>query len=252
MMLADLPRSIPDYATLKEIEVIKLIIWWAHTFEKRQHVTSEYLRSCYTTLGRAVPDGGFTSYLSSLAERKPKQLIKSRDGYRLEHRVGDVLSEKYGKRDASIHVERILTDLPARLAKPDERIYLEETLICIRHKAYRAAVVMAWNLAYDHLCYWLLADVARLAMFNAKSPIRLPGMKYPPVTNRDDFTDMKESHVIAIASSADLITKNVSRILEEKLTRRNMAAHPSDVSTLQSTAEEVIRDLVENVVLKLQ
>jgi hypothetical protein len=252
MMLADLPRSIPDYATLKEIDVIKLIIWWAHTFGQREHVTNEYLRSCYATLGRAVPDGGFTSYFNSLEERKPKHLLKSRDGYKLEHRISDVLTEKYGKRDATVHVERILTDLPSKLAKPDERTYLEETLICIRHKAFRAAVVMAWNLAYDHVCHWLLVDNARLAAFNAKSPIRFPGMKYPPVVHRDDFTDMKESHVVAIASSADLITKNVARVLEEKLTRRNMAAHPGDVSTLQGTAEEVIRDLVENVVLKLQ
>jgi hypothetical protein len=252
MTLADLPRSIPDYATLKEIDVIKLIIWWAHTYGQREHVTNEYLRSCYATLGRAVPDGGFSSYFKSLEERKPKHLIRSRDGYKLEHRISDGLTEKFGKRDATVHVERILADLPAKLAKPDERTYLEETLICIRHKAFRAAVVMAWNLAYDHFCYWLLADSTRLAAFNATSPKRFAGMKYPPVVTRDDFTDMKESHVIAISSSADLITKNITRVLDEKLTRRNMAAHPSDVSTIQNTAEEVIRDLVENVVLKLQ
>jgi hypothetical protein len=251
MILADLPR-IPDYATLKEIEVIKLIIWWAHTYGQREHVSNEYLRSCYATLGRAVPDGGFSSYFKSLEERKPKHLIRSREGYKLEHRIGDGLTEKYGKRDATVHVEKILTDLPSKLAKPDERTYLEETLICIRHKAFRATVVMAWNLAYDHLCYWLLADATRLAAFNAASPKRFAGMKYPPVISRDHFTDMKESHVIAIASSADVISKNIARVLDEKLTRRNMAAHPSDVSTLQGTAEEVIRDLVENVVLKLQ
>jgi hypothetical protein len=252
MTLADLPRSIPDYATLKEIDVIKLIIWWAHTYGQREHVSNEYLRSCYATLGRAVPDGGFSSFFRSLEERKPKQLIKSREGYKLEHRISDGLTEKYGKRDATVHVEKILTDLPSKLAKPDERTYLEETLICIRHKAFRAAVVMAWNLAYDHFCYWILADATRLAAFNATSPKRFAGMKYPAVTDRDNFTDMKESHVIAIASAADLISKNVTRVLDEKLTRRNMAAHPSDVSTLQGTAEEVIRDLVENVVLKLQ
>ena len=63
--------------------------------------------------------------------------------------------------------------------------------------------------------------------------------------------DMTERHVIEIASSAGIITTNVFRILQEKLTRRNMAAHPADVTTLQPTAEEVIRDLVENVVLRV-
>jgi hypothetical protein len=252
MILKELPRLISDYATLKEIDVIKLIIWWAHTYGQRENVTNEYLRQCYGTIGRAVPDGGFSSYFKSLEERKPKHLIRSRDGYKLEHRISDELTEKYGQRAAAIHVEKILTELPSKLAKPDERTYLEETLICTRHKAFRAAVVMAWNLAYDHVCYWILADASRLASFNATSPKRFAGMKYPAVVNREDFTEMKESHVIAIASSADIITKNIARVLDEKLTRRNMAAHPSDVSTLQSTAEEVIRDLVENVVLRLQ
>jgi hypothetical protein len=252
MTLTELPRRIPDYATLKEIDVIKLIIWWAHTYGQREHVSNEYLRLCYGTIGRAVPDGGFSSYFKSLEERKPKHLIRSREGYKLEHRISDELTERYGQRDATIHIERILTELPSKLAKPDERTYLEETLICIRHKAFRAAVVMAWNLAYDHFCYWILADQSRLTNFNSAAPKRFPGMKYAAVTNREGFSEMKESHVIAIASSADVITKNVARVLEEKLTRRNMAAHPSDVSTLQSTAEEVIRDLVENVVLKLQ
>jgi hypothetical protein len=252
MTLTELPRCIPDYATLKEIDVIKLIIWWAHTYGQRENVTNEYLRQCYGTIGRAVPDGGFSSYFKSLEERKPKHLIRSRDGYKLEHRINDGLTEKYGQRDATIHIEKILADLPCKLANPDERTYLEETLICIRHKAFRAAVVMAWNLAYDHVCYWMLADASRLAIFNATSPKRFAGMKYPAVINRDGFTEMKESHVIAIASSGDVISKNVARVLDEKLTRRNMAAHPSDVSTLQSTAEEVIRDLVENVVLRLQ
>ena len=252
MTLTELPQRIPEYAAHKEIDVIKLIIWWAHTYGQHENVTGEYLRLCYGTLGRAIPDGGFSAYFKSLEERKPKHLIRSRDGYKLEHRIRDGLTAKYGKRDATIHIEKILADLPAKLANPAERTYLEETLICIRHKAFRAAVVMAWNLAYDHFCYWILADAARVASFNATSPKRFPGMKYPAITNRDGFTEMKESHVIAIASSGDVITKNVARVLDEKLTRRNMAAHPSDVSTLQPTAEEVIRDLVENVVLRLQ
>jgi hypothetical protein len=252
MNLKELPRLISEYTTLKEIDVIKLVIWWAHTYAQRENVTNEYLRQCYGTIGRAVPDGGFSSYFKSLEERKPKHLIRSREGYKLEHRISDELTEKYGQRDAAIYVEKILTDLPPKLAKPDERTYLEETLICIRHKAFRAAVVMAWNLAYDHFCHWILVDATRLAAFNTAIPKRHPGMKYPPVSSRDGFTEMKESHVIEIATSAGTINKNVARVLSEKLTRRNMAAHPSDVSTIQNTAEEVIRDLVENVVLKLQ
>jgi hypothetical protein len=252
MTLKELPKRIPDYGTLKEVEVIKIVIWWAHTYGSREWVDQEYVRTCYGQIGRAVPSGGFSASLNSLIDRKPPHLLKTRSGYKLEHRVADELTEKYGQRDATIHVDNLLTGLPGKLAKPDERTYLEETLICFRHKAFRAAVVMAWNLAYDHLCHWILADSKRLADFNDASPLRHPKMKYPPVTKREDFIDVKESHVIEIASSANVITTNVYRVLDEKLRRRNMAAHPSDVSTLQPTAEEFIRDIIENVVLKLR
>jgi hypothetical protein len=252
MELKELPRRIPEYGSLNETEVVALLLWWAQAHGGRLQVPQEFLRDSYTTLGRAMPAGGFSSYLRSLAHRSPPSVIKTRDEFRLEHRAFDALDKKYGKREATVYVERILTELPAKLSQQAERTYLEETLICLRNGAFRAAVVMAWNLAYDHLCYWILADTTRLGDFNVWNPKRFAGMKYPSVFKREDFMDMKESHVIEIAKSANAITANVARVLAEKLTRRNMAAHPSDVSTLQPTAEEVIRDLVENVVLKLQ
>jgi len=42
------------------------------------------------------------------------------------------------------------------------------------------------------------------------------------------------------------------QILSEKLTRRNMYAHPSGVTAPQTYAEGFIIDLVENVVLQLK
>jgi hypothetical protein len=124
--------------------------------------------------------------------------------------------------------------------------------VCFKHGAFRASVVMAWNLAFDHLCSWIVSDAKRLADFNARMPLRYPKEKYPVVTKREDFVEMKESHIIDIADSAYVVTSNVAKVLREKIIRRNMAAHPADVSTLQPTAEEFIRDLVENVVLNLK
>jgi hypothetical protein len=42
------------------------------------------------------------------------------------------------------------------------------------------------------------------------------------------------------------------RILKEKLTKRNMAAHPSAVMVNEPQANDVITDLVNNVVLTLK
>jgi hypothetical protein len=68
----------------------------------------------------------------------------------------------------------------------------------------------------------------------------------------DDFGDLlKESDVIKIARSSSIVSHDVAKILEEKLGRRNSAAHPSGVKIEQLQAEEFIDDLVKNVVVKL-
>lgn len=251
MTLEELVGVVPNFSSFNHAEKIKTFAWWLASFGDRPLFSVSDIRGCYERL-RFAPPANINSFLRSLETRNPKQMVETRGGWHLERVVFDDLTHKYGRRDATVHVERLLSDLPKSLTNLQERAYLEETLICLRNKAFRATVVMAWNLAFDHLCYWVLNDATKLGDFNTWSPKRYKGEKYPPVTKREDFMDMKESHVIEIASSAGIISTNVTRILREKLTRRNMAAHPADVTTLQPTAEEVIRDLVENVVLKLQ
>jgi len=69
----------------------------------------------------------------------------------------------------------------------------------------------------------------------------------------DDFAEeLKELKVIEICNSAGILTKDMHRILAEKLGRRNSAAHPSSVEIKQLQAEEFIDDLITNVVLKLK
>jgi hypothetical protein len=150
-----------------------------------------------------------------------------------------------------VHVDKLLSDLPAKIRIPAEKGYLEEALICFRQKAFRAAVVMSWNLAFDHLCEFVLKDQSRIASFNIQLPKSFPKADMKFVSNRDHFTELQESQVLQVCKSANIISDSVHKILKEKLTRRNIAAHPSETVTSQPTAEEFINDLVENVVLKL-
>ena len=76
--------------------------------------------------------------------------------------------------------------------------------------------------------------------------IRLQIAKY------DEFLDeLKESQVIEICNAANLFNSNIFKILREKLDKRNIAAHPSTVVVVQSQADDVVTDLVNNVVLAL-
>ena len=111
---------------------------------------------------------------------------------------------------------------------------------------------MTWNLAYSHLLDWILADHARLSSFNAAISVGFPKITSVVITKYDDFLDaFKESQVIAICKAASLINSNIFKIMKEKLDKRNIVAHRSRVKVVQSQADDVVTDLVNNVVLAL-
>jgi hypothetical protein len=149
-------------------------------------------------------------------------------------------------------VDKLLAELPSKVPGAHESVFLKEALTCYRVQAFRSAIVMAWNLAYDHLLRWLLADSARLQTFNQRIPIRYPKKQQVQVSRFDDFEDLKESEVIEVASSAGLVNGNVVKVLDKELKRRNSAAHPSPTVFTLYQAQDSITDLVNNVVLNLK
>ncbi|MBI3909456.1 MAG: hypothetical protein HY320_00815 [Armatimonadetes bacterium] len=137
--------------------------------------------------------------------------------------------------------------LPDKVPDVAERDFLKEALVCFRYGAFRAAIVMCWNLAFDHLCNYVLKS--HLSDFNGQLPVVC--RKARPVSSKDHFSDLKESQVLEVCRAARIISGDVHKILVEKLNKRNTAAHPSNVVISQVQAEELITDLVNNVVLKL-
>lgn len=230
-------------------ERIKAFAWFLQSIAGQPDFSATEIRNCFVASNLEPPQ--VSSHLRALGEKRPKEVLRSGDRFKLEFASHAALSEKFGHRQAAIHVHKLLTELPARIQEEADRAFLEECLTCFRNRAFRASVVMAWNLAYDHLCIWVLKDPTRLSSFNATFPIRYPKEKFTPIVRRDEFTEWKESQVIAVCNSAGIISGSVNKILEEKLKRRNLAAHPSGTVTSEPTAEEFIKDIVENVVLKL-
>lgn len=57
--------------------------------------------------------------------------------------------------------------------------------------------------------------------------------------------------MLNICHSANIISKSLHTLLQEKLKRRNIAAHPSGIKVSKLMAEESIISLIENVVLVL-
>jgi len=249
MDLRDFVSQVPGFANFSHPDKIKLLGWYLQTYASRERFDVEAIRDCYRRLDYDIPN--LSRDLSRLIERTPPELLKDAGGYRLEARVRAALDAKYGEAQTTIAVNRLLSDLPAKVPGIDERVFLQEVVSCFRAKAFRASIVMAWNLAFDHLLNWILSDASRLAAFNARISVRYPKKTGLIIKSYDDFEDLKESEVIEILNSSGLVGGGVIKVLNKELPRRNLAAHPSGVVILQSQAEDAITDLVNNVVLKL-
>lgn len=184
--------------------------------------------------------------LSRLCQKSPPRLIKDVKGFRLHQAARKDLSARLPQRATSVATTMLLNDLLARVTDPAQRMFLTETLSCFKHHAYRAAVIMAWNLAFSDLLDRIMTK--HLAAFNTAGAASHHQKK--PITDRVDFEKLKESEVIKIAATAGILGKESVKKLEEKLGKRNTAAHPSSVVVSVATAEEFIFDLVENIVLR--
>lgn len=159
------------------------------------------------------------------------------------------MDARFGGDPTVAAVAKVLSDLPSKLPDLAEKEFLTEALNCYRVRAFRASIIMVWNLAYDHLIRWVSADACRLQALNTGVATKYP-KKGLVVLRAEDIDALKESEFIEAARVGKLLDKNITQILEEKLRRRNMAAHPSRVTISQHQADDMITDLVANVVLK--
>jgi hypothetical protein len=245
--LTELVDAIDKFSDWSFADKIRLFVWFAHAYRKLEVVTTAHVKRSFEEL-HLDPPASISSFVNSMVNKNLPDLLRVGDAFKLHKRVRDEFDKRYGMREASVVVHQLLADLPTKVPNLKEREFLEETLRCFKHRAFRASVVMAWNLAYDHLCHWVLAK--HLAPFNAQIPVRYQKKTGIVIAKRDDFAELKESEVLEVCNSAGL-TANAHKVLTEKLTKRNLAAHPSGIEVNQLTAEEYINDLVLNVVLKL-
>ena len=182
-------------------------------------------------------------------------LLRDAGGYYCEGKFLAKYNELYGEHDITLNVRQMVKDLVNLLPDLAEQDILKEALICLRHDAGRAAVIMVWNIAFYHLCQYILKN--KLKEFNNRIPIRFSGKwdasDMPLIKKYEDFGDeMKESEVIEVANSAGIITGDMHKVYIEKLGKRNSAAHPSTIHVTQVQAEGFIDDLIRNTVLRLK
>jgi len=243
-------RRIGGFAGLSHPDKITLFAWYLHTDGQRERFDAAEIGSCYDGADLERP-ANLHLTMKQLTEKSPPVLLRDSRGYRLESRIREALDEKHGQSRDQLAVSKAITDLIAKVPSASEKAFLTETSACYRCRAFRAAIVMAWALAMDHVLEWILSDATRLAAFNARIPQRFPKKTGLVINDRIGFQELKESELIDVLSAEGLISRDTAKVLREKLDKRNSAAHPSNVVFTQAQAEDVITDLVYNVVLFL-
>jgi hypothetical protein len=251
--LVEFIRRVRGFDALSHPEKIKLFAWHLHAYQKCERFGLPELRSCYNAVH--IECGELSRNVGRLVARKPAELLKDRHGYRLSGPVRRHFDAKYGEHETVVTVSQLLRELPGKVSDEAERLFLSEALKCYKHEAFRAAIIMTWNLAFDHLLNWIVADSQRLDDFNSCIVARIGAKRGAGLvlTKREDFEELRESEVLDICGRAKLFaSNNTKKVLDEQLTRRNMAAHPSLLELGRSQADDTITTLVSNVLLKLK
>jgi len=248
MKVAEFIEGVSGFHRQTKVEQVLLLAWHLHAHKGVESFSPAALREVFKEAGIEAPD--LSVYLPRLAGKKPPQLLQARGAYRLDSRERRRYDQKYGNHPTTVAVTSLLSGLPAKVPDLAERAFLLETINCYRVKAYRAATVMAWNLAFDHVLRWVINDATRLTKFNASLQAKYP-KKQLSISVIEEFEELKEHEAIEVMKHAGLFSSNIAGILQEKLKRRNRAAHPSNIEVTQHQADDTISDLVTNVVLAL-
>jgi hypothetical protein len=253
MELREFVAAVPGFANLGHPDRILHLGWYLNAHKNKPVFEQADVRALYRELRMDEPN--FSEQFKRLVDKRPRVLLQEKGSYVLEHSMGIKFDELYGQHETTIALSKLLKELPGKISDDAEKFFLSEAITCYHSRAFRAAIVMAWNLTYDHLLNWILKDSTRVAAFQTNIAARVGPKKAAGITiaTRESFEDLKESETIDICDTAGLFAStNTKKILGIQLTKRNLAAHPSLLVIGAPEAEDTISSLINNVVLVLK
>lgn len=239
-------NSIEGADKQSQAALVELFVYFLTVELGQENATAKQVADCFSSCDLATP-ANVSARLSEGVKAKPAKYIKSNGGYKLQRHMREALSRKLGAETMTAQTSATLRGLEHKLPAGANKEFLKEAIDCFEIGANRAAIIMAWILAMDHLFAYILAH--KLGDFNA-ALAKDKGVKIDTITQRDDFTEIKETKFIEICRAAGIISNDVRKILDQKLGTRNSCAHPSGVTVNKSKAIDFIEDLVDNVILK--
>jgi hypothetical protein len=242
--------GVSAFVDMGHADKVRLFAWLQHYLFKRERFSTKDINWCYDKL--SYEPSNTSQYLKNM---EGNELLKDSKGYRCEGKFRAEYDARYAEHQITLSVRHLVKDLINVLPELGEKDIFQEVLTCLKYDAGRAAIIMVWNIAFYHLCQFILKY--HLKEFNDRLPIRYPGKwkaaNMPLVKKYDDFGDeMSEREVVEVASSAGIINGSMHKVYLAKLDERNSAAHPSTNHVTQIQAEGFIDNLLHNTVLLLK
>ncbi len=242
----------PNHADFSRKSRIIMFAYYLQQYEGATEFSASDMNSCFARSHLKQPTD-LSSLLKSLARGREAPLLTTRGRYALSlyglNEVEAILPPTH-----KTSVLLLSTALPflqrtvAKVTDQQRKEFLAEAISCLEVRARRATVILSWIAALDHMYDYVLKK--GLGPFNAalaKQPGKLGKIT---IAQKDDFGELKESEFILVCRSANLITNDVRKILDEKLGYRNSCAHPSSIAVGDSKVLSFIEDLVDNVIAK--
>jgi len=241
-------NSIEDAESQSQSALVELFVYFLTVELGQDAAAAKQVADSFAACDLVVP-GNVGARLSEGVKAKSPKYIRANGGYKLQRHMREALSRKLGAEKVMAQTSATLRGLEHKLPEGADKDFLKEAVDCFEARANRAAIVMVWILAIDHLFSYILAH--KLAEFNAVlAQNKDKSVKVRVIMQRDDFTEMKESKFIEFCRTAKIINNDVRKILNQKLETRNSCAHPSGVTIGKTKVVEFVEDLVDNVVLK--
>lgn len=238
--------SIENASRQSQSALVELFVYFLTVESGQESATPKQVSECFSACDLVIP-GNVGARLSEGLRSRPLKYIKANGGYKLQRHIREALSQKLGAETVTAQTSATLRGIEQKLPAGANKEFLKEAIDCFEIGANRAAIVMTWILAMDHLFAHILKH--RLTDFN-EALSKDKGVRIGAVTKRDDFTEIKETKFIELCRAAGIVSNDVRKILDQKLGTRNSCAHPSGVIVNKSKVIDFIEDLVDNVILK--
>jgi hypothetical protein len=187
-----------------------------------------------------VPLGVIGDYLGLSSSTIPKWLRIGKEQLGIDFSPLDRLLASQDQEEVDTTV---LTNILSGLPDLDERDYFSEAISCYRIKAFRAAVVLAWQAVVRRIHLECFSH----GLSELNTVLVRHDQKAREIRSMDDLGLIKESVLLDVARDLGIFDKNVKGVLVECLGLRNRCGHPGKYSPGPSKVAAYLEDLITHV-----